>query len=251
MKLKVISFNIRCLNDPNGYSRDERAPRILKVVEPYDADVIGLQEYIPAWESHIEANFGDKYDIYNQYRCREGWIESPPILWKKDKFECIKQGCFWLSDTPEVESFGWDTINHNRNCLYVILKDKESGECFTFMNTHFGFGDEGQKKSAALICEYAKKISELPTFVTGDFNANPDTSAYAEMTSYFTDANAVTAKDWRSTFHAYDLEKETNEHIDYCFVDSRIKPLASHLMDETVDGKFPSDHFGLYTEIEL
>ena len=44
MELKVISFNIRCANDPNGHSIAERAPRLAKVTTPFDADIIGLQE---------------------------------------------------------------------------------------------------------------------------------------------------------------------------------------------------------------
>ena len=81
----------------------------------------------------------DKYDIFNKYRS-ESNLESTPILWKKDKFECLKTGYFWLSDTPEVESRGWDELyNCYRICVYAILKEKATGKTFNFMNTHFGF----------------------------------------------------------------------------------------------------------------
>ena len=65
MNLNVISFNIRCCNDPNGYSIEERAPRLNKVVSGYDADIIGFQEYRPWWEARISKYFGDKYEIFN------------------------------------------------------------------------------------------------------------------------------------------------------------------------------------------
>ena len=189
MKIKVVSFNIRSCDDKDGNSIPERAPRLSAVVLPTDTDVIGIQEYTPAWEEHIEREFCDKYELFNKYRTLTGWIESAPILWKKDKFECIKRGYFWLSDTPEVESRGWDTLPHNRICTYVILRDKESGCAFNFMNTHFGFGEECHAKSARLICDYAQKLSDFPTFITGDFNLTPDTVGYAEMTKYFVDVN--------------------------------------------------------------
>ena len=120
MELKVISFNIRCCDDPHGHAVVERAPRLADAVIPYDADLIGFQEYKPRWEEHIEKYFGDKYEIFNKYRDDER-RESAPILWKKDKFECLEKGYFWLSDTPDEPSDGWDVLGHKRICEYAIL----------------------------------------------------------------------------------------------------------------------------------
>ncbi len=251
MKLKVISFNIRCCDDKDGNSVAERAPRLSTVTEPYDADVIGFQEYTPIWEKHIAKYYGEKYEFFNVYRTDTGHIESAPMLWKRDKFECVKKGCFWLSDTPEVMSGGWDTLAHNRTCEYAILRDKESGKEFTFMNTHLGFGDEWQVKSVNLIADYAEKISDLPTFATGDFNMNPASPAYAAMTKRLVDLNGLTANDRRSTYHGYDLSVKRDEHIDYCFINGKVKPVSLKIIDELVDGKFPTDHFGIYAEIEI
>ena len=61
----------------------------------------------------------------------------------------------------------------------------------------------------------------------------------------------MTTNDMRSTFHGYSLTEEKYEHIDYCFVNSKVTPIYSHIIDTLVDGKFPSDHYGLYTEIEI
>ena len=80
MRIKVISFNIRCVDDKNGNSIHERAPRLSTVTAPYDADVIGFQEYTPAWEHFINEYFCDKYEFFNKYRTDTGWIESAPIL---------------------------------------------------------------------------------------------------------------------------------------------------------------------------
>ena len=156
MKIKVISFNIRYRDDMNGHSIAERAPRLYEAVSPYDADVIGLQEFNPKWEEYIKEYFGDKYGIFNKYRDSQS-PESPPILWKKEKFDLIDTGFFWLSDTPEEESQGWDERGCKRICTYVILKDKKTNTLFTYMNTHYGFGDECQIKSSLLLSDYVKK----------------------------------------------------------------------------------------------
>ena len=174
------------------------------------------------------------------------------MLWKKDKFECIEKGHFWLSDTPEVESRGWDELyNCYRICLYAILKNKETGEIFNVMNTHFGFGDRGQADSARLIYKYSKKISNHKTFVVGDFNMTPDSPGYEQMVRNFTDVNTCTAKDFSTTYHNYQPEVVNDKHIDYCFIDSSITPVTYKIITDTVEGKYPSDHFGLYMELDI
>ncbi len=251
MELKVISFNIRNCDDEKGNAIEERAPRLNEIISHYDADLIGFQEYTPLWEKHISAYFGDKYEIFNKYRA-ETESESSPILWRKDKFECLKTGYFWLSDTPEVESRGWDEIyNCFRMCVYVILQERNSKKKFTVMNTHFGFGDDGQIKSVKLIDEYCKKFSSYATFIIGDFNMKPDAVAYAAMRAKYTDVNAVTDNDLRTTYHGYNPDITKNEHIDYCFVNNQIRPISQKIIDDTVEGMFPSDHYGIYIKMEI
>lgn len=57
MELSVISFNIRYCNDGDGNAIAERAPRLNKVISPYDAEVFGFQEYTPEWDSHIRSYY--------------------------------------------------------------------------------------------------------------------------------------------------------------------------------------------------
>ena len=248
MELKIISFNIRCCDDKDSNSIAERAPRLAEITGRYDADIIGFQEYTVPWEEHI-ARLYPEYEMFNKYRSVNE-LESAPILWKRDKFECMDTGYFWLSDTPEVESRGWDELyNCWRMCEYVILKHIESGKVFTYMNTHYGFGDKGQISSSRLIYEYSQKISQNPTFITGDFNMYPTSCGYDEMVKHFTDVNAATVNDRRTTYHGYGTVD--NAHIDYCFIDDKIKPVDLKLIDETVDGNFPTDHYGLFVVLDI
>ena len=252
MKLNIISFNIRYCDDPDGYSIAERAPRLATVTSKYDADILGFQECRAQWLPYLEKYYSGEYDMFLKYRSTGPWAEGSPIYWRKDKFDCLKTGYFWFSDTPEVESRGWDELfNCYRICEYVILKEKESGNAFTVMNTHLGFGDKGQVDSANLIYEYSKKISDLPTIVFGDFNMVPESLGYQAMIRHFTDVNACTANDLRTTYHGYDPETVGTAHIDYCFIDSAVKPVNQVIITDTVDGKYPSDHFGLHIQLEL
>lgn len=248
MNLNVVSFNIRCANDKDGHTIAERAPRLKTILDGVDADVIGFQECKNDWETILPRDYGDQYEIFLVHR---GDTESIPILWKKDKFSCIKKGVFWLSDTPEEPSKGWDErYDCFRICMYAVLQDKESGSRFCFMNTHYGFGDKCQTDSSDLIHKYNKQIADLPTLITGDFNMRPSAAGYAQITKYYRDVNKCTLNYTGTTFHGYAPETK-NSHIDYCFINESIKPVKTVLLDRSFDGKYPSDHFGLYFELEL
>lgn len=251
MHLKVVSFNIRCCDDKDGHAISERAPRLHAAITPLEPDLIGLQEYTPQWETYINRYFGEVYEVFNQYRSAES-PESAPILWRRDRFTCQNKGYFWLSDTPDVESRGWDERYHcHRICEYVLLQERESGKSFVFMNTHYGFGDAGQIKSGELIYARSRKISALPTIVTGDFNMNPDSPGYAVMSSHFTDVNAATRRDSSSTYHGYHPEQHPDSRIDYCFVSGGVIPVDQKSILTTIQGKYPSDHYGLEIDLAL
>ena len=252
MNIHIISFNLRCCDDANQNSIEERAPRLREILPRYDADILCFQEISKPWQPHLEKDYCEDYDMYLQYRNQTGYMEALAILWKRDKFECLNQGCFWLSDTPETESRGWDELyNCYRICAYAVLKEKETRKSFVVMNTHYGFGDKGQIDSCKLIHQFSKKISNLPTFVTGDFNMHYTSPAYEIMTQLFRDVNTCTANDLRPTWHGYTPEVITPSHIDYCFIDKQITPIDQVIITDTVDGKFPSDHFGLYCKLAL
>jgi len=249
MNINIISFNIRCANDKNGNSIPERAPRLFSATAPYNADVIGFQECTDVWLPLIEKGLGNDYEIFNKWRSVSN-CESCPILWKKDKFDCIDKGYFWLSDTPDEESNGWDEIGCYRICMHVTLKSKETGEEFTHLNTHFGFGDACQTASAELILKRITESGRKNIFITGDFNMKPDSPGYAKMTESLCDVNEATVKDRAPTFHGYD-RSGWGEHIDYCFADKQSEPKAFEIITAMPNGQFPSDHYGIFASVKI
>ena len=247
MKLGIISFNIRCCDDRNGHSVAERAPRLYSAIAKSDPDLIGIQEFTPIWEDRFNEMFSSGYVMFNKYRATSGWIEGGPLLWKKDRFSAEKQGYFWYSDTPDEESGGWDITGHKRICTYAVLLDKTSGERFVFMNTHFGFGDDCQIKSALLIKERIAQFGSLPLFITGDFNAAPDSPAYKTLVSFLEESNEDKKE---ITYHAYAPGSPDCAHIDYCFHNGGFRSLGASVVTDTFDGRFPSDHYGLHVCLE-
>ncbi|MBQ6823204.1 MAG: hypothetical protein IJP27_00985 [Clostridia bacterium] len=249
--VKVITFNLRCGDDPNGHSIAERAPRLQTVLDRCNADLLGFQESTPRWLEFLTENYGEEYEIFNHYRTRQN-IESTPMMWRRSRFECLEKGHFWLSNTPDLESQGWDTWGCHRICLWAKLRDKQDGTEFVFFNTHYGFGDECQTKSGQLILEHIKALETGAALVTADFNMDCRAAGYQTLTAELIECNAETLKYNGPTYHGYHPEGRTNLPIDFCFVTPKtITPLKTVLLDDTFDGKFPSDHYGLCYEIEI
>lgn len=245
-KIKVVSYNIRCANDENGNSIKERAPRLQQVIDQYDPDIMGFQEFVPTWQEYADAYFSDEYDYILRYRSQDNY-EGTPVYWKRSKFKLLDYGTFWLSETPEVESKDWNSACY-RVCTWLKLEVRQTGKVFYYYNTHFDYLEEPQMPSAELLLERIGGL-DAPVILTGDFNLEHSSEVYTKLTGTLTDAN--TANDPTATFTDYGkLERPTL--IDYTFVTGEtVKPAAYQVMDDKVDGNFVSDHYGVYSEVIL
>lgn len=254
-KIKVVSYNIRCANDPNGNSVDEREWRLEEILQKYDADIMGFQEVTESWAGRLHIMLSGDYDYELVYRAPEGEAgnEANPIFYKKSKFKLLDTGHFWLSETPAKMGKGWGA-DHYRICTWVKLQVRQTGSVFYYFNTHVDYKPEPQVPSAELLIRKAKLISGgKGCIVTGDFNLTHSAPAYAKMCSYFADSNMATVKDTRQgTLPSYGKNKNGGNIIDYCFfTPATAKALTYKVMTDLVDGKYASDHFGVYSEIAI
>jgi len=255
-KLKVISYNIRYANDGENKNISDRAPRLKAVVDKYDPDLFGLQEVTPTWRGILEDYFLDEYDWV--FKERNSGDECTPIFWKKDKFEKVKEGYFWLSGTPDVQSNTWGG-NCYRIVSWVRLKSKSTGNEFLYYNTHYDFGHEIQEKSSNLILQKAASegaFTDYAMILTGDFNMRPNSDGYNVFTAEkMIDVNRKLGYDKTPTTNGYNEDLDTeNGHriIDYCFCDKTfVKPVTYKVLNEKINGGYVSDHRGVYVEIEV
>ena len=258
-KLRILDYNIRCCNDGENKMISDRAPRLEAVVQKYEPDIIGLQEASFRWMEFLEDHFLDRYRMRYFYRA-ETSRESTPILWRKDKFDLVNEGYFWLSDMPLIATKSFGTGYH-RICNWVLLKVKETGERFFFINTHMG-GGAASAKSARLIMDWMGKrgaFTEYPALLTGDFNAAPigewaksDCYKILNESGKFRDINDALGFDPQTTVNGYNEETDPNSIIDYVwFTPNGMTPLTYKVLNEEYFGGWVSDHRGLLAEVEL
>ncbi|MDG5491334.1 endonuclease/exonuclease/phosphatase family protein [Psychroserpens sp. SPM9] len=253
--LKIMSYNIKLDYPKEGKnSWANRKPFFIKQLKFYEPDVLGVQEAMPNQMKEIDSLLVD-YSFVGVGRDdgkNEG--EFSAIFYKKKKFSVLKSGTFWLSQTPEKVSMGWDAVC-NRICTYALLKDKNSGKIFWVFNTHFDHvGQEARKNSATLIIEKIKKFNPKhhPVILIGDFNMEPDHESIVLIKHTLQDSKQIAKLSFgpKGTYNGFHFDQPVTRRIDYAFVSNNIEVIKYAVLSDNWDGKYPSDHLPVYIEIK-
>ena len=173
--IKVGSYNIRLQpgdkKTPNAW--DERKADFLDLLRKMDLDAFGLQEVCPGQAEYITNNL-PQYVLVGEHRNADRVSgEASPVLYRKDRFEALKCGTFWLSETPDVPGRkGWGAACP-RVCSWMWLKDRRTGKTFCFANTHTDHISALARKEGMLLI--IRRMHEFaptgtPVVFTGDHN---------------------------------------------------------------------------------
>lgn len=248
--VRIMSFNIRCGEFPD---RGEIVPQL---IADYHPDSLGLQECTYDWYNYLRLFLSKEYDFVGVGRDTGNRSincgEMSLVLYRKDKYKLVDSGTFWLSETPDKVSLGWDGAC-NRICTWVILENKETGEKYAHVNTHLDHvGPLARQNGVELVKEKALSF-DIPTVVTGDFNFKKSTDLYKRLiTGGLTDTQdmaeySMTGK----TYHGYEGGTE-GEPIDYICVNSLITEVQTYkIIRDTYDGKYTSDHYPIYSDMVI
>lgn len=137
-KLTIGTYNIRYDNPKDtGNLWVDRAPVIASLIRFHDFDIFGTQEGYKNQLDDITTAL-PQYNYYGVGRDDgKDKGEHSAIFYKKDEFNLLNKGDFWLSQTPDKPGLGWDATCCNRICSWVYLQHKKSGKKFYFFNAHF------------------------------------------------------------------------------------------------------------------
>ena len=175
------------------------------------------------------------------------------IFYNKKTVKMLKWGTFWLSETPDVPSFGWDA-KCRRTATWALLKHKKSGKKFYFVNTHLDHvGWEARKKGLKLIVDRIDSINPegYPMVLTGDFNMTPDRPEMEELNTLMQDTREIApVTDHYATFHGWG--KVDKDIIDYIYVKGWSKCISYETIRKAyADRKFISDHYPIKAVLEF
>ncbi|WP_445431731.1 endonuclease/exonuclease/phosphatase family protein [Chryseobacterium indoltheticum] len=255
--LKVMSFNIRLnVDSDKENSWTNRKQDAVDLLSYYHPDYFGVQEALPEQMKDIK-NGLKNYDYVGVGRDdgkEKG--EFSAIFYDTERLQVIKSGTFWLSETPEKPSKGWDAA-YNRVCTYAVFKDKKSKKEFLAMNLHFDHvGNVARVKSADLILKKIKEINpkNLPLTLSGDFNLTDDTEPIKIISQNLKDSFYNSEKKHygpKGTFTAFNVTEVPQDRIDYIFVKGFKIKSNRHINDRRENLLYPSDHFPVLTELQF
>lgn len=254
--LRVMSYNIRYDNPGDGLDAwPVRRTFLAEQIQKSDPDILGVQESLPHQVAWL-AGALTAYSHLGVGRDENGTGESTTLFYRTNRFELQSSGMFWLSETPDQLSKGWDAAIR-RICTWAVLKDKSTGKPVLVMNTHFDHvGVEARKQSASLLVTKSRELNkgQWPVILLGDFNSTPDSEAVKTLQSAFTDAR-LAAKSrtlpQEGSFNAFDFSRPAAQLIDHIFVWGGLDTERFVMLVESRERRYPSDHFPVVAELQL
>ncbi|MGI6133290.1 MAG: endonuclease/exonuclease/phosphatase family protein [Christensenellales bacterium] len=246
----VMSFNIRtaATEDDNNNLWTNRRQEVISLIKNRAPDLIGFQELSMIQYDFVEEALMEDYEIYKVYRGPFPFFnECSAIFYKKERFKLIDSQSFWLSETPDQISVGWDASTH-RICSMVTLEDKVTGKVFSHFNTHLDHKGIIAREQSVYLLKERIASNNLPAILTGDFNFNEESDFYQNLvegnlrdTKYLAPEKAT---DCGGTYNGFG-KSHPKSPIDFIFTTENDFEVLSYkiIRDSYRPGYYPSDHF--------
>ncbi len=256
--IRVMSFNIRYGTARDGEnSWTKRRDFLVETIRQFDPDLLGTQETLADQKDFLAEKLRgyEPHGVGRDDGQQKG--EMAALFFRRDRFEKIAGGHFWLSESPDtVGKKGWDAALP-RLVSWVKLKEIKGPDPLPllFLNTHFDhMGNQAREESAKLI---RRKITELGqdcrVVVTGDFNAGEGSKPYQAL--FGSEGKAAspvedTLRAYRprrgkeeGTFTAFKASNSTGDRIDWIGASRHFEVRTAAIDRTQKNGATPSDHF--------
>ena len=249
--VQVMSYNIRLsLVDDGENHWNIRKPASIIMIDSLKPDVLGVQESVKEQVDYLVEHLPAYARVGVAREDGDSIGEFSAIFYLKDKYEVMQNGTFWLSETPDVPSFGWDAA-HMRIVTWGKFRNRKTGRTFFAFNTHFDHrGEVARRESAHLLVQ---KIGELTlgapvVFVTGDFNAEVSDPLFEPVKAHFLDARQeAPITDTLSTYNGWGTYN--GAPIDHIFYRGA-KALSYRTVTDDFGVPYVSDHYPVLAVFE-
>jgi endonuclease/exonuclease/phosphatase family metal-dependent hydrolase len=258
--VRVMSYNIRYGTAQDGENHwDNRKEFLLETIQSFNPDLLGTQETLGFQRDYLAGKLAG-YEVLGVGRDDGGETgEMTALYFKRDRFEKLDGGHFWLSETPDKPgSKSWDAAL-TRMVTWVELRDRRQpkGKPLVFFNTHFDHrGLQARLESARLLRRrVAERAAQRRIIVTGDFNTGEDSPPY----SAFFGAEGSLVSPLRDAYRIRHPERKTDEgtfsrfkagaaggpRIDWIGVSAEWQVTEASIDRTEREGRTPSDHFAV------
>ena len=253
----IMSYNIRYDNEwdiENSWGK--RRDKIKQLLYYYKPSIFGIQEGLSNQVHFIDSCLSN-YRYVGVGRDDGGEKgEFCAIFVDTVKFTISEYSTFWLSETPDNVSVGWDAALE-RICTYGLFKDKVTKENFWVFNTHYDhIGVLAREKSSELILNKIDEVNSalLPVILMGDLNSEPNSRPIKILKTKLNDALEISSTILygpTGTFNGFNKNLNIDKRIDYFFT-SELETLSyAHIDDRLDDNKHISDTLPIFITIKI
>lgn len=244
----IMTYNIR-YNNPGDKENwwENRKQDVATLIQYYQPDILGIQEGLHDQVKYLD-NALEKYAFVGVGRDdgkEKG--EYTAIFFNNQNLELLKTKTYWLSETPDRVSVGWDA-SMERIVTYAKFKDKKTKNIIHVFNCHYDhIGKMARENSSKLVLDLIKKmgVANEPIAVIGDLNSLPEEKPIQLLKTKLQDAfetSSMPAYGPTGTFNSFNPNAELTRRIDYILTKNlKVKGFRS-IDDRRKNGLYPSDH---------
>lgn len=253
-RITVMSYNIRNSRmEDGGNAWDIRKPATAAMLDKINPDIFGVQEAYPEQVEYIREAC-PRYTPFGVGRddgVEEG--EHMSIFYNGELLEMMDGGTYWLSETPDEPSYGWDAACR-RTATWALFRVKASGSEFYYVNTHLDHvGAEARRNGLALIVDRIADMNKdgHPMVLTGDFNVFPDDTCLTDLNTKMLSARATAdVTDDKISYNSFGLGG--SGIIDYIYYSGFGGCESFRVIDETfLDIPYISDHYPVIATLKF
>ena len=244
---KLMTYNIKYDNTSDTVNNwNDRKEKMVELLKHYEPAFIGMQEVLINQLEYLDTALPDYNYVGVGRDDGKEKGEFSPILYDAKNYKLLKSETFWLSETPEKISVGWDA-SMERICTYGLFEDTKTKEKIYIFNTHFDHrGVKAREESVKLILKKIKEINteNLPLVLMGDLNLRPDQEPIKILKENLDEGQEITRKPFygpAGTFNGFD-DRPLDYKIDYLFVKNLKVETYRHIDDRMDNNKHISDH---------
>lgn len=255
--LKVMTYNIKYDNINDSVNNwNYRKEALVKLIKHYEASFVGTQEVLHRQLVYIDSSLTNfaYVGVGRDDGKKKG--EYSPIHYDSTRYKILEQKTFWLSDTPDKISVGWDAAME-RVCTYGLFEEKITGNKLYVFNTHFDhIGKVAREKSAELVFQKIEEVNteNLPVVLMGDLNLSPDEEPIRFLQKQLTDGQMATKQAFygpTGTSSGFDHNRVLERRIDYIFVKDFEVVSYIHIDDRMENNMHISDHLPVLASLKI
>jgi endonuclease/exonuclease/phosphatase family metal-dependent hydrolase len=177
--LRVLSYNVRYANRGDHHDAwHDRRDAVGRLVRFHRPDVAAFQEPLPDQRADLRDRLPG-YEFVGRGRAADGTGEGCPVAVRSARWEVVEDDTFWLSETPDEPSTGWDAA-HPRIATWARVRAVDGDATLLVANTHFDHvSARARREAARLLRERLPAIAgaadgdALPVVLVGDLNCTP------------------------------------------------------------------------------